>query len=122
LTSVSDSLGGNISWAYDVLGHHPRVVETTSAGTVTVEYDEIARRFKLSVSGQPDVTYTYDVASQLKQVTQASETVLLDYDDASRRSSLSYPNATNTSYSYDNANRVQNITHSAAGGTIESVT
>lgn len=71
LTSVNDSVGGNISWTYDTVssGHHPRVLETTTPGTVTVEYDEIGRRLKLSATGQTDVTYTYDKNSRLKTVT-----------------------------------------------------
>src|SRR5437016_3163733 len=46
LTSVSDSVGGNTTWTYDTVsgGHHPRVQETTTHGTVTVEYHEIGRR------------------------------------------------------------------------------
>ncbi len=38
LTSVSDSVGGKITWTYDTVssGHHPRVQETTTPGTVTV--------------------------------------------------------------------------------------
>lgn len=54
LTSVSDSVGGNITWVYDTVsgGHHPRVQETTTAGTMTVEYDEIGRRVKVSATGQ----------------------------------------------------------------------
>jgi hypothetical protein len=57
---VSDSVGGTISWTYDTVsgGHHPRVQEATTPGTVTVEYDEIRRRLKLSATGQTDVTYT----------------------------------------------------------------
>jgi hypothetical protein len=57
---VSDSVGGTISWTYDTVsgGHHPRVQEATTPGTVTVEYDEIGRRLKLSATGQTDVTYT----------------------------------------------------------------
>lgn len=54
LTSVNDSVGGTISWVYDTVsgGQHPRVLETTTAGTMTVEYDEIGRRVKLSATGQ----------------------------------------------------------------------
>ncbi|MFO0769545.1 MAG: RHS repeat-associated core domain-containing protein [Nitrospiraceae bacterium] len=124
LTSVSDSVGGNITWTYDTVssGHHPRVQETTTPGTVTVEYDEIGRRLKLSATGQTDVTYTYDKNSRLKTVTQGTQTVTLAYDDAGRRTSLTYPNGVVTSYGYDNANRLLTMDHVKTPTTIEALT
>ena len=101
-------------------GHHPRVQETTTPGTVTIEYDEIGRRLKLSATGQTDVTY--DKNSRLKTVTQGSQTVTLAYDDAGRRTSLTYPNGVVTSYGYDNANRLLNIDHVKSPTTIEALT
>ncbi len=123
LTSVSDSVGGTITWTYDTVsgGHHPRVQETTTPGTVTVEYDEIGRRLKLSATGQTDVTYTYDKNSRLKTVTQGSQTVTLAYDDAGRRTSLTYPNGVVTSYGYDNASRLLSIDHIKTPTTIEAL-
>jgi hypothetical protein len=55
---VNDTIGGNITWLYDMVssGHHPRVAETTNTGTV--EYDEIGRRLKHNATGRSDVTYT----------------------------------------------------------------
>ncbi len=124
LTSVSDSVGGTITWTYDTVssGHHPRVQETTTPGTVTVEYDEIGRRLKLSATSQTDVTYTYDKNSRLKTVTQGSQTVTVAYDDAGRRTSLTYPNGVVTSYGYDNANRLLSINHIKTPTTIEALT
>ncbi|CAI4030252.1 hypothetical protein DNFV4_00680 [Nitrospira tepida] len=124
LTSVSDSVGGTITWTYDTVssGHHPRVQETTTPGTVTVEYDEIGRRVKLSATGQTDVTYTYDKNSRLKTVTQGSQTVTPAYDDAGRRTGLTYPNGVVTSYGYDNANRLLSINHVKTPTTIEALT
>jgi RHS repeat-associated protein len=123
-TSVNDSVGGSINWVYDTVsgGHHPRVLETTSAGTMTVEYDEIGRRVKLSATGQGDTTYTYDAASQFKTVTKGTQTVTLNYDDAGRRTSLTYPNGVVTSYAYDNANRLLTIGHVKTPTTIEALT
>jgi RHS repeat-associated protein len=124
LTSVSDSIGGNITWVYDTVsgGHHPRVQETTTPGTVIVEYDEIGRRLKLSATGQTDTTYTYDKNSRLKTVTRGTQTVTLTYDDAGRRTFLSYPNGVVTSYGYDNANRLLTIGHVKMPTTIEALT
>ena len=118
------SVGGNITWTYDTVssGHHPRVQETTTPGTVTVEYDEIGRRVKLSATGQTDVTYTYDKNSRLKTVAQGAQTVTLAYDDAGRRTGLTYPNGAVTSYGYDNANRLLSINHVKTPTTIEALT
>ena len=88
--------------------------------TVTVEYDEIGRRLKLSATGQTDVTYTYDKNSRLKTVTQGSQTVTLAYDNAGRRTSLTYPNGVVTTYGYDNANRLLSIGHVKTPTTIEA--
>lgn len=124
ITSVNDSVGGAITWVYDTVsgGHHPRVQETTTAGTMIVEFDEIGRRVKLSASGQGDTTYTYDAASQFKTVTKGTQTVTLNYDDAGRRTSLTYPNGVVTSYGYDNANRLLTIGHVKTPTTIEALT
>jgi YD repeat-containing protein len=124
LTGVNDSVGGTINWTYDTVssGHHPRVQETTAPGTVTVEYNEIGRRLKLSATGQPETSYTYDKNSRLKTVTQGSQTVTLAYDNAGRRTSLTYPNGVVTSYGYDNANRLLTIGHVKTPTTIEALT
>ncbi len=89
---------------------------------MTVEYDEIGRRLKLSATGQTDVTYTYDKNSRLKTVTQGTQTVTLAYDDAGRRTSLTYPNGVVTSYGYHNANRLLSIDHIKSPTTIEALT
>ncbi len=124
LTSVSDSVGGNIAWTYDTVssGHHPRVLENTTPGTVTDEYDEIGRRLKLSATGLADTTYSYDNNSRLTGVTRGSQTVSLAYDDAGRRTSLTHPNGVVTSYGYDNANRLLTINHVKTPTTIEALT
>ncbi|ULA57974.1 MAG: hypothetical protein LZF60_20020 [Nitrospira sp.] len=124
LTSVTDSVGGTITWVYDTVsgGHHPRVQETTTAGTMTVEYDESGRRLKLSATGQGDTTYTYDKNSRLKTVARGSQTVTLAYDNAGRRTSLTYPNGVVSSYGYDNANRLLTIGHVKTPTTIEALT
>ncbi len=103
-------------------GHHPRVQETTTPGTVTIEFDEIGRRLNLSATGQLDTTYTYDKNSRLKTVTNGTQTVTLTYDDAGRRTSLTYPNGVVTSYGYDHANRLLTIGHVKTPTTIEALT
>ena len=89
---------------------------------MTVEYDEIGRRVKLSATGQVDTTYTYDAASQFKTVTKGGQTVTLNYDDAGRRTSLTYPNGVVTSCGHDNAYRLLSIGHVKTPPTIEALT
>lgn len=89
---------------------------------MTVEFDEIGRRVKLSATGQSDTAYTYDAASQFKTVTKGTQTVTLNYDDAGRRTSLTYPNGVVSSYGYDNANRLLTIGHVKTPTTIEALT
>jgi YD repeat-containing protein len=46
----------------------------------------------MTVLGQPTVTYTYDNANRLTQITQGTATVTFAYDAANRRTSLTLPN------------------------------
>jgi RHS repeat-associated protein len=98
------------------------ITSITFANAVTIEYDEIGRRLKLSATGQSDVTYTYDKNSRLKTVTKGAQSVTLAYDDAGRRAALTYPNGVVTSYGYDNADRLLTIAHVKTPTTIESLT
>ena len=45
----------------------------------------------MTVLGQPRVTYTYDNADGLTQLTQGTSAVSLAYDPANRRTSLPLP-------------------------------
>ena len=60
------------------------------------------------------VSYTYDLADRLVQVTRGTATVLLDYDDANRRTALTLPNGIVTRYTYDDANRLTGILYERA--------
>jgi YD repeat-containing protein len=65
----------------------------------------------MTVLGQPTVTYTYDNADRLTQITQGSATVSFTYDDATRRTSLTLPNGVITEYAYDAASRLTGLTY-----------
>jgi uncharacterized protein RhaS with RHS repeats len=45
----------------------------------------------MQVTGQPLVTYGYDVANNLKTVTQGTSQVQFSYDSDNRRSTLTLP-------------------------------
>jgi hypothetical protein len=40
----------------------------------------------MTVTGQPTVTYTYDIANKLTQIAQGSSTVVYAYDNTNRLS------------------------------------
>jgi len=63
------------------------------------------RRQTLMVAGQPVISYTFDKANRLTQISQATAPVPtvtnFTYDADSRRSSLVLPNGITTTYCYD---------------------
>lgn len=71
------------------------------------------RRQTMQVSGQPQVSYTWDNANRLTAITQGSSTVGINYDNANRRTSLTLPNGVTVGYSVDNDSRVTGLTYSA---------
>ena len=60
----------------------------------------------MTVLGQTAITYTYDNADRLTQITQGTTTVSFGHDAAGRRTSLTSPNGVVTEYSYDSASRL----------------
>src|SRR5262249_38926133 len=85
--------------------------ETTAQGSISYGYDLAGRRTSMTVSGQPQVTYNYDNADRLTQITQGASTVGFSYDNANRRLTLTLSNGVNVSYAYDNDSRVTGITY-----------
>jgi RHS repeat-associated protein len=63
----------------------------------------------MTVTGQPTVTYVYDNANRLTQITQGTSTVSITYDGASRRSTLTLPNGVIATYGYDGASRLNSL-------------
>ena len=62
------------------------------------------------------VTYTYDDANRLTQISQGSAIVALGYDAANRRTSLTLPNGIVVTYGYDAASHLTSLSY-ASGGT-----
>ena len=72
----------------------------------------------MTVPGQALITYTYDNANRLIQITQGTSTVSFGYDTANRRTSLTLPNAIVVEYAYDARSRVTSITYKQNGTTV----
>lgn len=121
LARLTDTVSGEIALEYDFLLDR-LIRESTPLGTVEYVYDALNRRTGMTVNGQAPVSYGYDAASRLTQVSQGSQVVGLAYDAVGRRNSLSYPNGTRASYSYDAASRLTNILHQSGMATIENLT
>jgi len=65
----------------------------------------------MTVGGQPAVSYTWDNANRLTQLSQGASTVSFGYDSANRRISLTLPDNVAVSYGYDSDSHVTGITY-----------
>jgi RHS repeat-associated protein len=65
----------------------------------------------MTLTDQAMVSYAYDNADRLTQITKGSATVQIAYDNVNRRTSLTLPNGVVTEYSYDNASRLTGLTY-----------
>ena len=70
----------------------------------------------MTLAGQPDVTYTYDVADRMTAITQGSSAVGFTYDDAGRQLTLTLPDGIVGTYAYDDAGEPTSISY-AKGAT-----
>jgi RHS repeat-associated protein len=68
------------------------------------------------------VSYTFDNADRLTQLTRGSLTVSVAYDAAGRRSSLTLPNGLTVHYAYDNADQLTGLTYKQGGSTLGDLT
>src|SRR5258708_5754929 len=117
LTQIQDtvsSVSNTITRAYDGLDRltQEQVVQGgTTLGTVNYTYDAASRRATMTVSGQSQVTYTWDNADRLTQVAQGSASVGFTYDNANRRTTLTLPNGIIATYTYDVASQLTQISY-----------
>src|SRR5207302_8150801 len=72
----------------------------------------------MTVAGQPAVSYTYDNADRLTQITQSTSTTIFSYDDINRRTSLTLPNNVVASCGYDNNSRLTGLTYQFGANTL----
>jgi len=69
----------------------------------------------MTVTGQPEVDYTFDLANRLTRIQQqGSPSTILAYDEDSRRTSLTLPNNVVTTYCYDNNSRLTGLFYGQA--------
>jgi RHS repeat-associated protein len=117
LTQIQDtvsSVSNTITRAYDGLDRlmQEQVVQGgTTLGTVNYTYDASSRRATMTVSGQSQVTYTWDNADRLTQVAQGSAIVGFTYDNANRRATLTLPNGIIATYTYDVASQLTQLSY-----------
>jgi RHS repeat-associated protein len=76
----------------------------------------------MTVLGQPTITYAYDNADRLTEITQGTATVTFAYDAANRRTSLTLPNGIVTEYAYDAASRLTGLTYKQGSTVLGSLT
>ncbi len=127
LTTVQDSLAGNITRAYDNR-FDTLTQEVTPEGTVSYSYHTNGLRKTMTPSGGTAITYGYDVANRLASISQAAgagggpipaavQTVTMGYDTAGRQTNLKLPNGIQITYGYDNGSQLTGITYKKSDAT-----
>jgi len=104
------------SYFYDSLD---RLTNTTypDGKSVQYAYDKAGNRISLSYpGGTASLTYAYDAANRLSQITQGTLQWTFAYDGAGNRTQLTQPNGTSTIYAYLSNNWLSSVTHKAPGG------
>jgi YD repeat-containing protein len=76
----------------------------------------------MSVAGQLQLTYSYEIGNRLTQISQGTSNVAFYYDNASRRTSMTLPNGVSVAYSFDNNSRITGITYSFGANTLGNLT
>ena len=76
----------------------------------------------MTVAGQPAVSYSYDNADHLTQITQGASSTGFSYDNINRRTSLTLPNNVVVSYRYDNDSRPTGLTYQFGANTLGNLT
>jgi RHS repeat-associated protein len=137
LTQVSDTAGNTISRFYDALDNlqceTPNAVSSLAAcqgeaaATVSYTSDLASRRQTMNVSGQGQITYTFDNANRLTQISQATSgsstsTVIKTYDADSRIQTVTYPNGVLATYAFDKASELTGITYTSGSATLGTLT
>jgi RHS repeat-associated protein len=64
---------------------------------------------------QNQVSYAFDDANRLTDITQGTSSVTFAYDNANRRTTVTLPNGIVVGYTYDNASRVTGVTWTLSG-------
>lgn len=137
LTQVSDTAGNTIHRFYDGLDNllcetsqslttlsacQSAASQSTAANAVAYSYDTVSRRQTMTVNGQAAITYTWDNADRLTNISQAAYNsqaaaqVIKTYDNDNRPATLTLPNSVVGTYSFDAASELTEISY-AKGST-----
>lgn len=109
LTVESGAGGGAASaertFGYDLAGR------TTTAGDLTIDYNDRDLPLKISRNGVQESAYAYDSLGNASQRIDAAGTAAFTYDDANRLATATDPVTGRTlTYGYDAASRLKTIT------------
>ncbi|WP_320069111.1 pre-peptidase C-terminal domain-containing protein [Micromonospora sp. RTGN7] len=113
LATVNDSAGGLLTLGWNDLD---QVVSAAGpAGTVGYTYDAAGRRSGVTVPGQPAISYGYDQAGMIEQITQGATTATWHRDAAGRTDRVQQAGVT-TRYTYDAASQLTGMFYESGGG------
>lgn len=120
LDCASFTVISTIARTYNDLNQLTR--EVTSQGQIDYTYYANGLRQSMTVLGQPTITYSYDPADRLTQISQAAgalngnlvQTVSFTYDIANRRMRTTLANGATIDYGYDAASRLTSLTYRKA--------
>ena len=101
----------------------PATCEATDPGVVTYAYDDAGRRTTMTVGGQPSVSYQYDLADRLIEVSTpvppaVTARVTITPDTAGRRGVVTLPDGVTMTYGYDPSSRVSSLYYKKADGSV----
>ncbi len=124
LTKIVDSVSGTITRSYTALDQV--LQESSPQGTVRYSYDKAGQRLSQTVTGQPKVSYTYNAAGQVTQISQdpgssnnnQAQVVSFLYDAIGRRTQTTLANGSTVNYVYDAASQLTGMTHQKSDGSV----
>ena len=124
LLTETDQLGNVRSYAYDAVGNQTQSIDANNRIQQFV-YDDLNRRTEeqwLDESSNPirTITFDYDAASQLKEVSDQDSTYKYTYDESGRLTSVDNagtPGVPNVvlDYTYDDVNNLLSVTETIDG-------
>ncbi len=100
-----DAASAERTFGYDLAGR------TTTAGDLTIDYNDRGLPLKISRNGVQESAYAYDALGNASQRIDAAGTATFTYDNANRLATATDPVTSRTlTYGYDAASRLKTIT------------
>ncbi|MCC6192206.1 MAG: hypothetical protein IT318_24510 [Anaerolineales bacterium] len=110
---------GTTTWAYDLAGRPITITQPGLGAPVVYAYDSASARTGLQYPDGKVVTYTFDLANRLVNLTDwQALTTRYVYDAAGQLSTTSLPNGVTSTYGYDSAYRLTSIAHQGLTQTV----